>query len=471
MMQWKVQLFKLNYDEREYNAVMDTLKSGWITMGQRTIDFEEAYAQELGEGTKCLAVSNGTAALHIAVLACGIKPGDEVIVPSLTFIADLNSVRVSGAEVVIADVTSMEDWGMNPADIEAKITPRTKAVMIVHYAGYACDMDAIVDICKRHNLKLIEDCAHANGGTYKGRKLGTFGDVSAWSFFSNKNLAVGEGGMVATRDPELYQKCKNLRSHGMTVASFDRMKGRATSYDVLEPGFNYRIDEVRASLGLVQLAKLPEANAVLVRSAGTMRRMRSLEETWDLKAACVAAGLLYRGVAKAVGMDVYDVEGANGLLNTNIQGKVSKALELLDSYDFVYLHLKGTDVASHSKNPVAKYEFIKRFYESLRLIDDSVLNTTTIVITGDHTTPCDRGMHTGEPVPILIASKSLRSDATKVFSEREAAYGGLGRIRGCDVMPILLDSIERTVEYGTRPSPRRVNYMPKRLTYLSIKRV
>ncbi len=217
-------------------------------------------------------------------------------------------------------------------------------------------------------------------------------------------------------------------------------------------------------------SKLPEANAILVRSAGTMRRMRSFEEKWDLKAACVAAGPLYRGVAKAVGMDVYDVEGANGLLNTNIEGKVSKALELLNSYDFVYLHFKGTDVASHSKNPVAKYKFIKRFYDSLRLIDDFVLNSTTIVVTGDHTTPCDRGMHTGEPVPILIASKGLRSDATKVFSEREAAYGGLGRIRGCDVMPILLDSIEKTVEYGTRPSPRRVNYMPKRLMYLSITR-
>jgi len=164
-------------------------------------------------------VANGTAALHIAVLACGVGTGDEVIVPSLTFIADLNTVQVSGGKVVIGDVTSMSDWAMDPADIEAKIMPRTKAVMIVHYAGYACDMDSIVDICKRHNLKLIEDCAHANGGSYKGRKLGTFGDVSAWSFFSNKNLAVGEGGMVFTCDPTLYQKCKNLRSHGMTVAT------------------------------------------------------------------------------------------------------------------------------------------------------------------------------------------------------------------------------------------------------------
>jgi dTDP-4-amino-4,6-dideoxygalactose transaminase len=230
-------------------------------MGQKTIDFENAYAAELGENSKCIAVSNGTAALHIAVLACGVKTGDEVIVPSLTFIADLNSVSVSGGEVVLGDVTSLDDWAMDPADIEAKITQKTKAVMIVHYAGYACDMDAIVDICKRHNLKLIEDCAHSNGGSYKDRKLGTFGDISAWSFFSNKNLAVGEGGMVSTRDPELFQKCKNLRSHGMTVASFDRMKGRAATYDVVEPGFNYRIDEIRASLGLVQLAKLPEANA------------------------------------------------------------------------------------------------------------------------------------------------------------------------------------------------------------------
>lgn len=260
-MDWKVQLFKLNYDEREQKAVRDTLESGWITMGQRTLDFEAAYGRMLGEGAKCLGVANGTAALHIAVLAAGVKPGDEVIVPSLTFIADLNAVRVSGGEVVLADIVSKDDWAMDPADIERKITSKTKAVLIVHYAGYACDMDAILAICKKHGLKLIEDCAHAPGGEYKGRKLGTFGDLSAWSFFSNKNLAVGEGGMVVTRDESLWQTCKNLRSHGMTVASFDRMKGRAVSYDVLEPGFNYRIDEMRSALGLVQLEKLAGANA------------------------------------------------------------------------------------------------------------------------------------------------------------------------------------------------------------------
>jgi dTDP-4-amino-4,6-dideoxygalactose transaminase len=258
---WKVQLFKLNYNECEYSAVADTLRSGWITMGQKTIDFETAFADTLGHGTKCLAVANGTAALHIAVLALGIEPGDEVIVPSLTFIADLNSVRMSGGVTVLADISSLNDWTMDPADIERKITPRTKAVMIVHYAGYACDMDKITDICRRHGLKLIEDCAHCPGGDYGGRPLGTFGDAAAWSFFSNKNLAVGEGGMVAVRTESDYATCKNLRSHGMTVASFDRIKGRASTYDVLEPGFNYRIDEVRSAIGLVQLAKLEGANA------------------------------------------------------------------------------------------------------------------------------------------------------------------------------------------------------------------
>jgi dTDP-4-amino-4,6-dideoxygalactose transaminase len=209
-----------------------------------------------------------------------VKPGDEVITPCLTFIADLNVVAVSGAKVVLADVKSKDDWSMDPADIERKITKKTKAIMIVHYAGYACDMDAIVAICKKHNLKLIEDCAHAPGADYKGRKLGTFGDISAWSFFSNKNLAVGEGGMVVVRDPELYQKCKNLRSHGMTVASFDRMKGRAVSYDVMEPGFNYRIDEVRASLGLVQLSKLEAANAR--RKELTLSYFKRLDSMNDL---------------------------------------------------------------------------------------------------------------------------------------------------------------------------------------------
>lgn len=257
---WKVQLFKLNYDNKEIEAVTEVLESAWITMGQKTRDFETGFSSFLGHDSKCLAVSNGTAALHLALLALDIKAGDEVITPGLTFIADQNVVTMVGATNVLSDITSRDDWSMDPADIERKITDKTKAVLIVHYAGFACDMDAICDICKRHNLYLIEDCAHTPGADYKGRPLGTFGDVAAFSFFTNKNLSVGEGGAVVTSDEVLYKKLLGLRSHGMSVPSFDRFKGRAISYDVEIPGLNYRIDEMRATLGLVQLEKLEVAN-------------------------------------------------------------------------------------------------------------------------------------------------------------------------------------------------------------------
>ncbi len=257
---WRVQLFKLNFDEQEQQAVKDVLDSAWITMGQKTIDFENAFSAFLGDKTQCLAVSNGTAALHMALLALGIKTDDEVITPSLTFIADQNTTHMVGAKNILADIISLDDWSMDPADIESRITSKTKAVMIVHYAGFACDMDRIVDICKKHNLYLIEDCAHTPGATYQDRHLGTFGDISAFSFFSNKNLSVGEGGMVVTKQPKLYDKLKGLRSHGMSKPSFDRYKGRAISYDIEMPGLNYRIDEIRAALGLVQLKKLAAAN-------------------------------------------------------------------------------------------------------------------------------------------------------------------------------------------------------------------
>ncbi|MDR1239295.1 MAG: DegT/DnrJ/EryC1/StrS family aminotransferase [Treponema sp.] len=257
---WRVQLFKLNYDEQEQQAVKEALDSAWLTMGQKTLDFEDAFSVFLGNDFKCLAVSNGTAALHMALLACGVGPGDEVITPALTFIADQNVTSFVGASNMLADITSMEDWSMDPQEIEKCITTKTKAVMIVHYAGYACDMDRIVDICRRRNLFLIEDCAHTPGADYKGQPLGTFGDVAGFSFFSNKNISVGEGGMAAAKNLDIYKNLKNLRSHGMTVPSFDRYKGRAVSYDIESPGLNYRIDEMRSALGLVQLKKLDAAN-------------------------------------------------------------------------------------------------------------------------------------------------------------------------------------------------------------------
>ena len=257
---WRIQLHKINYDEREYQAVREVLDSGWLTISQKTYDFEDAFSKFLGQDTKSLAVSNCTAALHMALLVLDIKDGDEVITPSLTFIADQNVTQMMGAKNVLADITSMEDWSMDPDDIEARITPKTKAVMIVHYAGYSCDMERICGICRRRNLFLIEDCAHTPGADFKGQPLGTFGDISAFSFFGNKNIAVGEGGMIVTRNNDLYAKLKGLRSHGMSVPSFDRFKGRAVSYDVESPGLNYRIHEISSALGIVQLQKLNDAN-------------------------------------------------------------------------------------------------------------------------------------------------------------------------------------------------------------------
>jgi dTDP-4-amino-4,6-dideoxygalactose transaminase len=277
---WRVQLHKIDYDEREYQAVREVLDSGWLTISEKTHAFEAAFVDLLKNESQCLAVSSlavssptvsslavasCTAALHMALLALGIKSGDEVITPALTFIANQNVVQMTGAENVLADITSMEDWSMDPDDIEARITPKTKAVMIVHYAGFACDMERITTLCKKHNLFLIEDCAHTPGADYitssKYRQpLGTFGDISAFSFFANKNIAVGEGGMVVTRYADLFEKLRLLRSHGMSVPSFDRYKGRAVSYDVEQAGLNYRIHEISSALGLVQLQKLNDAN-------------------------------------------------------------------------------------------------------------------------------------------------------------------------------------------------------------------
>ncbi len=257
---WKIQLFKLNYDEQESKAVKDVVDSGWITMGEKTKEFELNFAKYLGNSTECIAVSNGTAALHMALLALGIGAGDEVIIPSLTFVADINTVKIVGAKPVVADCTSHEDWNISPKDIESKITSRTKAIMIVHYAGYPCDMDAILEICARKNIALIEDAAHAPGAKYKGISCGTMGDIGCFSFFTNKNLSVGEGGMVSSKNPVVSQSLRYLRSHGMTALTLDRHKGRAITYDVEQPGLNYRIDEMRSALGLVQLQKLPNAN-------------------------------------------------------------------------------------------------------------------------------------------------------------------------------------------------------------------
>ena len=257
---WKIQLFKLNFDQSESDAVNKVLESGWLTMGEQISAFESDFSSFLGGKSYCTAVSSGTAALHMALLALDIKSGDEVIIPALTFVADANVVRMVGGTPVLADCGSIDNWNITAESIERKLTPKTTAVIIVHYAGYPCDMPAIVELCKRKNIRLIEDVAHAPGANVNNISCGIWGDIGCFSFFSNKNLSMGEGGMVVTLNEKLNQRLRFLRSHGMTALTLDRHRGRAITYDVAEPGLNYRMDEIRAAIGLVQLKKLPRGN-------------------------------------------------------------------------------------------------------------------------------------------------------------------------------------------------------------------
>ncbi len=258
-MKWKIPLADVDLGKEELDAVTKVLKSKWLTMGEVTCNFESAFAEFLGV-KHAFAVTNATAALHIACHVLGIKSGDEVIRPALTFVATANSILYTGATPVFADITSCEDLDMSPESIEEKITPNTKAITIVHYGGYPCNMDAILNIAKKHNLYIIEDAAHAPGAEYKGKKCGTIGDIGCFSFFPNKNMTTAEGGMIVTDNDELAERIQLMRSHGMTTLTWDRHRGHAYSYDVIDLGFNYRIDEVRAALGLEQLKKLERNN-------------------------------------------------------------------------------------------------------------------------------------------------------------------------------------------------------------------
>ncbi len=258
---WKVPLFDLNYDSSESEAVNEIISSRWLTMGEKTQTFEHQFAEMLDDSlVKCNFVANCTSALYMSLLSLNLKSDDEVIIPTLTFVADINAVTMAGAKAVLADSTSLTDWNISADTIKPLITEKTKALIVVHFAGFPCDMNPIVKLCKQRNIFLIEDVAHAPGATYKGKKCGTIGDVGCFSFFTNKNLSTGEGGMTSTKNPSLHERLKLLRSHGMSSLTLDRHKGRAITYDVIQPGLNFRSDEIHAALGLAQLEKLSLAN-------------------------------------------------------------------------------------------------------------------------------------------------------------------------------------------------------------------
>ena len=267
---WHVPLSDVIVDDELVESVLEVVRSGWWSMGPRVEEFEREFAAFCG-AAHGIAVANGTGALHLALLAVGCGPGDEVVVPSLNFVAAANTIKHTGAEPVFCDIVGPEELNLDPADVEAAVTPRTKALVVLHYAGYPCDMAAIDEVAERHNLVVVEDAAHAPGASLNGRMCGTLGGVGCFSFFANKNLPVGEGGLMVTDDDELAARLRLLRSHGMTTLTWDRHRGHASTYDVVLPGFNYRLDEVRAAIGLVQLGRLPEENAGRARIAARYR--------------------------------------------------------------------------------------------------------------------------------------------------------------------------------------------------------
>ena len=290
MANWKVPLADIDLGTEEIEAVANVLRSRWLSMGPVTAEFEKCFAEYVGV-KYAFAVTNCTAALHLAHMALGAGPGDKIICPSLTFVATANAIRYTGATPVFADIISVDDLNNAPDDIEAKIDESTKGICVLHYGGYACDMESITDIAKRHNLYVVEDAAHAPGaatwitdanavrGEKVLRKCGSIGDIGCFSFFSNKNMATGEGGMITTDSDGLAEKIRLLRAHGMTSLTWDRDKGHSFNYDVIDLGYNYRIDEIRSAIGLIQLKKLERNNRKRAEATNIYReKLQDIDE-------------------------------------------------------------------------------------------------------------------------------------------------------------------------------------------------
>lgn len=243
-------------DEADIEAVVQVLQGDWLTTGPTVAEFEQAFAEVI-EIKEAVAVSNGTAALHAAMYALNIGPGDEVIVPTMTFAASANCVVFQGGTPIFADVDA-DTLLLNPAEIEAKITPRTKAIIAVDYAGQPCDYNSLWTIAEQHNLVLVDDACHALGGCYHGRSVGSLADLNTFSLHPVKPITTGEGGVITTADSELAQRMRLFRNHGISSDHRQREVQGSWFYEMVELGYNYRLTDIQCALGLSQLRKLPQ---------------------------------------------------------------------------------------------------------------------------------------------------------------------------------------------------------------------
>ena len=245
--------------KEDEKIIAKTLKQSMLTLGPQLEKFESDFSK-YSKAKYAIAVSNCTAALHLSLMALGIKENDEVIIPDLTFVADANAVLACNAKPVVADINN-ENFFLSLSSIKKNITKRTKAIIPVHIYGQVCNIDEILDLAKDNNLKVVEDCAHAVGTFHKSKHVGTLGNTGCFSFYPTKNITTAEGGMVTTNSKEIAEKVRQLRSHGMTKS----LKNRYSSeypwmFDIIEPGYNYRLDEIRCALGVTQLKRIKTIN-------------------------------------------------------------------------------------------------------------------------------------------------------------------------------------------------------------------
>jgi dTDP-4-amino-4,6-dideoxygalactose transaminase len=288
MPEWVVPLSDVRFSDEEVEAVAQTYRSGWLSQGPKVAAFEEAFAAQFGSH-HAIAVANGTAALQLVCAVLPLAAGDEVVLPSLTFAATAAAVVHAGAVPVFVDICGPARPWLSPAAAEAAITDKTRAIINVSYGGHPGEIDALRALAEKHGLALVEDAAHALGARVGERMAGTIGLAGAFSFFANKNMPLGEGGMVITDDAGLATRMRLLRSHGLTADTWARHTGERADYDVLEPGFNFRLDEARAALGLLLLRRLDADNER--REQLAMRYAQALEALAGVDAAIRPDGL------------------------------------------------------------------------------------------------------------------------------------------------------------------------------------
>jgi len=261
----KIPFFKPFIDEEDIKSVTSVLKSRWLTGGPKVQKFEKKFADYIG-ARYAIAVGNCTQALHLSMKVLDIGLGDEVIVPTFTFASTANCVLFIGAKPVLVDIDE-KTFNISPESILEKITPKTKAIIPVHYAGQCCDMDEIMQIAKDYKLHIVEDCAHAIGSVYKRKRAGTFGITGCFSFYATKCMTTAEGGMVVTNNKKIGEKIKLLRSHCMTKSAYEREKEASWFYDIIDLGYNYRMSDIQAALGISQLRKIDKINNMRIQVA------------------------------------------------------------------------------------------------------------------------------------------------------------------------------------------------------------